>query len=212
MLTLAIPKGRMLDPCLALLMRAGFTDKPEAIKESRKLSFDLNKILRLVAIRNTDLIPYVMNNIADMAFIGSDILLEDGNHTDYYDYTNLGIGRCRLMTAAARKETKPSWRIKVATKYPRIARDFYAAQGIQADIVKVRGAVELAVITGLADQIVDIVDTGQTLRANNLYPMDTIADVAMRLIINKGALKSKWQFIDGFVAKLTVQVNARTES
>ena len=202
----------MFEPCLALLNQAGFTDDAATIKSSRKLLFDLDKDVRLLVIRNTDIIPYITNNIADMAFIGSDLILEDGTQTDYYNYTNLGIGRCRLMTAAADKETKPSWRIKVATKYPRIAHNFYAAKGIQADIVKVRGAVELAAITGLADQIVDIVDTGQTLSANKLYPLECIADISMRLIINKGALKNKWQGMNAFIAKLRPSIQTSTDA
>ena len=200
----------MLENSLQLLANAGLIDKSEFKKNSRKLFFDTNKELRLLMIRNTDILSYVLNNVADLAFIGSDTIMENGLADEYYDYMGLNFGKCKLMTAAAehKKKNNDRIRIKVATKYVNIARNFYASKEIQADIIKVQGSVELAAITGLADEIVDIVDTGKTLQENNLFPLETIADVSMRLIINKGSFKRRWSDIDPVVANLSAAVTS----
>lgn len=208
MLTLAIAKGRMLEPSLKILSNKGIIISPSPLEEDRLLIFSLRspKLTgkhRLLIMRNTDILPYINNNNADMAFLGSDTILERGPG-NFYDYADLSTKKCQLVTARLKNavDIPPGSRIRVATKYDKIARNHYAAQGMQADIIKVRGSVELAVITGLADRIVDIMDTGKTLRENNLEPVEKIADVSTRLIINKNTLKINWQEINQLTRQL----------
>ena len=205
MLNLVIPKGRMLDVCLKHIEKAGLILNGER-PDDRCLSFPLNNGITLFIVRNTDILTYIKNNIADIAFIGSDMLLEEkegSKEVNYYNYGDIGLTSCRLMTAGKRvNHNSIPPRLRVATKYERIAAKFYASKGIQADIIKINGSVELAAATGFADQIVDIVDTGRTLKDNNLIPLEKITDVSTRLIINKGALKSKWREINPLLKSL----------
>lgn len=202
MLTLAISKGRMFELCLEILQKGGFTIKPSPIEQSRLLIFSFYQQQykhRLLVVRNSDILSYINNNLADIAFLGSDIIMEKG-HSNFYDYASVKTRICRLMTA--RRKNAPAIKkrhLRIATKYENIARNYYAAQGVQADIIKVRGSVELAVVLGFADQIVDIVDSGKTLEENNLEPVDKIADVSTRLIINKNAMKIKWREINHLI-------------
>ena len=152
-------------------------------------------------MRNTDILSYINNNLADVAFLGSDNIMEKGC-ANFYDYADVKTKICRLMTARLKNAPSVHGRVRVATKYENITRNHYAAQGIQADIINVRGSVELAVITGLADRIVDIVDSGKTLKKNNLEPVDKIADISTRLIINKNTLKIKWREINHLINQL----------
>lgn len=195
MLTLALTKGRILEETLPLLARAGI-EPAEDIEASRKLVFDTNDPgLRLIVLRGSDVSTYVQYGAADLGITGKDTLLEfvgDG----FYEWLDLGIARCRLMTAAPVGVPRRSGRIRVATKYVKLARDYYAQQGQQADVVKLYGAMELAPIMNLADEIVDIVDTGNTLRANGLEPIETIAEISSRLIVNRAAMKLKHDKID----------------
>ena len=205
MLTLAISKGRMFELCLEILQKGGFTIKPSPIEQTRLLVFSFyhqEYKHRLLVVRNSDILSYINNSLADLAFLGSDIIMEKG-HSNFYDYANVKTRVCRLMTAR-RKNALPIKKrhLRVATKYENIARNHYAAQGLQADIIKVRGSVELAVVIGFADQIVDIVDSGKTLADNNLEPVDKIADVSTRLIINKNAMKIKWREINHLINQL----------
>ncbi|MCL4156846.1 UNVERIFIED_CONTAM: hypothetical protein GTU68_055946 [Idotea baltica] len=198
MLTLALTKGRILKETLPLLARAGVTPA-EDIESSRKLLFDTNNPeLRLIILRGSDVSTYVQYGAADLGITGKDTLLElsgDG----YYEWLDLGIAKCKLMTAApvgATGATRNAGRIRVATKYVNVARNYYAKQGQQADVVKLYGAMELAPIMNLADEIVDIVDTGNTLRANGLEALEEIADISSRLIVNRAAMKMKFEQID----------------
>lgn len=195
MLTLALTKGRILKETLPLLSKAGI-EPAEDIEASRKLQFATNdKNLRLIVLRGSDVSTYVQYGAADIGVTGKDTLLEytgDG----FYEWLDLGIARCKLMTAAPVGAARKSGRIRVATKYVNLARDYYAKQGQQADVVKLYGAMELAPIMNLADEIVDIVDTGNTLRANGLEPLEEIADISSRLIINRAAMKMKFQQIE----------------
>lgn len=197
-ITLALTKGRILKETLPLLDQAGI-EPLEDIFSSRKLVFETNRPeLRLLILRGSDVATYVQFGAADIGVAGKDLLLEhqgDG----YYEPLDLGIARCKLMTAVAKGAPSYQGRLRVATKYVNIARKFYAEQGRQADLIKLYGAMELAPILELAHEIVDIVDTGNTLKANGLEVRDEIADISARLIVNKAAMKTKFSSIQSIV-------------
>ena len=189
-LTIALTKGRIMDETLPLLAAAGI-EPLEDIARSRKLVFDTNQdSVRLLVLRGADVPTYVQFGAADMWVSGKDTLMENGAD-GLYEPLDLNIARCKLMTAAIKDVPTRPGRIRVATKYVNIAKQYYASQGRQVDIIKLYGAMELAPIMQLADEIVDIVDTGNTLRANGLEPRDFIADISSRLIVNKASMKMK---------------------
>lgn len=189
-LTIALTKGRILEETLPLLAAAGI-EPLEDMEKSRKLVFDTTQAhVRLLLLRGADVPTYVQFGAADMGISGKDTLMENGAE-GLYEPLDLNIARCRLMTAGVKGESLPAGRIRVATKYVNIAKQYYASQGRQTDIIKLYGAMELAPIMHLADEIVDIVDTGNTLRANGLEERDFIADISSRLIVNKASMKMK---------------------
>lgn len=200
-ITIALTKGRILQETLPLLARAGIAPL-EDLSTSRKLVFDTTRAnVRLIILRGSDVPTYVQFGAADIGVSGKDMLLEhqgDG----YYEPLDLGIARCKLMTAVPVGTTQQPSRLRVATKYTNVARRFYAQQGRQADLIKLYGAMELAPILDLAHEIVDIVDTGNTLRANGLEPREEIADISSRLIVNKAAMKTKFTDIQSIVDAL----------
>ena len=204
-ITLALTKGRILKHTLPLLARANIVPS-EDIASSRKLIFQCTRPdLRLLVLRGTDVPTYVRHGAADLGIVGKDILLEEGAD-DLYEPLDLGIARCRLMTAAP-----PGWqagnrRVRVATKFTNTARRFFAGRGMNAEFIKLYGAMELAPMMGLADVIVDIVDTGNTLRANGLEPVDLIADISSRLVVNKASMRSKHAAIDSLTAAMAAAV------
>lgn len=207
-LTLALSKGRILDDTLPLLADAGILPA-EDIKKSRKLIFDTNlPDVRLLVIRATDVPTYVSLGAADLGVSGKDVLLEHGGD-GMYEPLDLQIARCRLMTAAIKGAAKPQGRRRVATKFVNIAKRWYAEQGIQVDLIKLYGGMELAPIMGLADEIVDIVDTGNTLRANGLEPREFIADISSRLVVNQASMKMKYHRIQPLLERLQAAVDAR---
>ncbi len=189
-LTMALTKGRILRETLPLLARAGI-EPLEDPASSRKLVFPTNQPgLRFIIIRGTDVPTYVRHGAADIGVVGKDILLEQGAD-GLYEPLDLGIARCRLMTAGPVGWRRNGSRIRVATKFVNIARRYFAQQGVNADLIKLYGAMELAPLLGLSDLIVDIVDTGNTLRANAMEPLDEIARISSRLIVNKAAMRSR---------------------
>lgn len=189
-LTIALTKGRILDETLPLLAAADIIPV-EDINKSRKLVFETNQSgVRLLVLRGADVPTYVQFGAADMGISGKDTLMENGAD-GLYEPLDLNIARCKLMTAAIKGAPLRNGRIRVATKYVNIAKQYYASQGRQIDIIKLYGAMELAPIMQLADEIVDIVDTGNTLRANGLEPREFIADISSRLIVNKASMKMK---------------------
>ncbi|MEJ6612657.1 MAG: ATP phosphoribosyltransferase [Porticoccus sp.] len=200
-ITIALTKGRILQETLPLLAKAGI--KPaEEINKSRKLVFDTNiKGVRLLILRSSDVPTYVRFGAADIGVVGKDILLEHGSE-GLYEPLDLNIARCRLMTAGVIGVSSQKGRIRVATKYVNIARQFYAECGRQVDIIKLYGAMELAPIMALSDEIVDVVDTGGTLKANGLEPKDKIFDISSRLVVNKAAMKMKYLGIQKIVDSL----------
>jgi len=189
-LTIALTKGRILEETLPLLAAAGI-EPLEDMEKSRKLVFETTqKGVRLLLLRGADVPTYVQFGAADMGVSGKDTLMENGAD-GLYEPLDLNIARCKLMTAGVKGRPTPSGRIRVATKYVNIAKQYYASLGRQTDIIKLYGAMELAPIMNLADEIVDIVDTGNTLRANGLEQREFIADISSRLIVNKASMKMK---------------------
>lgn len=200
-LTIALGRGRILEDALKLLRDAGVAPE-ESIDASRKLIFDTAETgVRLIVMRGEDVPVYVERGAADLGVTGKDTLLEhDGS--GYYERLDLGIGVCRLMTAAPKDAPPIEGRLRVATRYVNVARRYFAAQTRQVDVIRLSGAVELAPLIGLADQIVDIVETGNTLAANGLVPLETVADITTRVVVNKAAMKMKFALITGLLARL----------
>jgi ATP phosphoribosyltransferase len=190
MLTIAVSKGRLYEEALPLLAEAGIvpTDDP---KTCRKLILNTTRPdVQLVIIRATDVPTFVEYGAADLGIAGKDVLIEHGAES-LYEPLDLGIARCRLMTAT-RKDAPPiTGRVRVATKFVKIAQRYFASIGIQAEIIKLYGSMELAPLVGLADCIVDLVDTGNTLKANDMEPRELIMNISSRLVVNKAAMKMK---------------------
>ncbi len=206
-LTLALSKGRILDDTLPLLAAAGI-EPAEPIHKSRKLIFETNLPgVRLLIIRATDVPTYVQLGAADLGVSGKDVLMEQGEE-GLYEPLDLNIARCRLMTARLKGAPMPVGRRRVATKFVHLAKQWYASQGIQVDLIKLYGGMELAPIMGLADEIVDIVDTGNTLKANGLEACESIAEISSRLVVNKASMKLKFKQIQPLIERLTAAVAA----
>jgi len=200
-LTLALSKGRIFKETLPLLKAAGIEpiDDPET---SRKLILDTNQPdVRLIIVRASDVPTYVEYGGADIGVAGKDVLLEHPD-AELYEPVDLNIACCKLMTAGRVNEKEKSGRLKVATKFVESTRRFYAQQGQQVDIIKLYGSMELAPLVGMADRIVDVVDTGNTLRANGLEPMEHIADISSRLVVNKASMKMKHARIQRFIEQI----------
>lgn len=206
-LTIALTKGRILEETLPLLAAAGI-EPLEDMEKSRKLVFETTQPgVRLLLLRGADVPTYVQFGAADMGISGKDTLMENGAE-GLYEPLDLNIARCKLMTAGVKGESLPAGRIRVATKYVNVAKQYYASQGRQTDIIKLYGAMELAPIMNLADEIVDIVDTGNTLRANGLEPREFIADISSRLIVNKASMKMKHVQIQTIIDHIATAVVA----
>lgn len=208
-LTIALTKGRILTETLPLLAAAGI-EPEDAIATSRKLIFATNTpSVRLLVLRGADVTTYVRHGVADLGVAGKDMLLEYGCD-DLYELLDLNIARCRLMTAGLKDvDSQQGRRRTVASKFVNIAKRYYAEQGVNVDIVTLYGALELAPLVGLADEIVDIVDTGNTLKANGLEPRQLIAPVSARLIVNKAAMKMKHSTVQALVARLSAAVTTQ---
>jgi len=195
MITLALSKGRIFEETLPLLKDAGIEvlDDPE---KSRKLILSTSQPdLRVVIVRASDVPTYVQYGGADLGVTGKDTLIEHGSQ-GLYQPLDLQIAKCRVSVAVRAdfdyaKAVRQGSRLRVATKYVSIARDFFAAKGVHVDLIKLYGSMELAPLTGLADAIVDLVSTGNTLKANNLVEVERIMDISSRLVVNQAALKLK---------------------
>ena len=202
MITIALTKGRVLTETLPILAKAGLQPVDD-ILTSRKLIFPSNQPdIQFVVLRGVDVPTYVLLGAADMGIAGKDMLLEESSG-GYYEQLDLQIAKCRMMTAAHENYVRSSTaRIRVATKFVNIARQYYSSLGIQAEVIKLYGAMELAPILNLADEIVDIVDTGKTLAANNLQARDHIADISTRLIVNKASMKLNYEAIKAIINRV----------
>ena len=191
-LIFAVPKGRILDEALPLMARAGVVPEAEFHdKNSRALSFGCeNKDLRLIRVRAFDVATFVAHGAAQAGIVGSDVV-EEFAYSDLYAPVDLAIGHCRLSVAQpAGSQNGAASHLRVASKYPNLTRRYYEGQGIQAEVVKLNGAMELAPGLGLASRIVDLVSTGRTLKDNGLVESATILEVSARLIVNRAALKT----------------------
>ncbi len=210
-LTIAISKGRIYDDAMPLLAAAGVKPTVDPDK-SRKLILPTSREdVQLLVIRATDVPTYVEYGAADLGIAGKDVLVEYGAE-GLYEPLDLGIARCRMMTAARVGTALTGQRMRVATKYVKTAQRYFARKGVQVEIIKLYGSMELAPLVGLADCIVDLVDTGSTLKANGLEPRDLIMEVSSRLVVNKAAMKMKHQAVTEFIQLVSQKVSpsART--
>jgi len=205
-LTIAVSKGRILSEVLPLLAKAGI-EPAEDPQSSRKLILDTKRDdVKLVIIRAADVPTYVRFGATDLGVVGKDILMEQEGD-GLYELLDLKIARCRMMVAEPRRlaesDDPRNWtRLRIATKYVKTTRRHFAAKGIQTEIIKLYGSMELAPLAGLADRIVDLVDTGNTLRANGLAEVEHIADISARLVANKAAMRMKHRLVKATVAQI----------
>jgi len=209
-LTLALPKGRLLDDALALLAGLG-VEGVDA--DSRKLIFtDARRGLRLLFLKPADVPAYVSYGAADLGIVGKDILLEQ--NPDVYEPLDLGFGFCRLVVAEPRElferddPAKWSW-VRVATKYPRLTEAYFSERGVQVEIVPLDGSIELAPLVGLSERIVDLVQSGETLRANGLVEVAEIARSTARLIVNRASMKTAHAAVTGLIDQMKGQRHTR---
>ena len=216
MITLALSKGRIFDETLPLLKAAGIEvlEDPET---SRKLILPTNQTgVRVVLVRATDVPTYVEYGGADLGVTGKDTLIEHGGQ-GLYQPLDLQIAKCR-MSVAVRADfdyataVKSGSRLKVATKYTSIAREFFAQKGVHVDLIKLYGSMELAPLTGLADAIVDLVSTGSTLKANHLIEVERIMDISSRLVVNQASLKLKTKAIRHLIETFDAAISARAKA
>lgn len=207
-LTIALSKGRIFQETMPLLEAAGIKalDDPET---SRKLILDTNhENIKLVIIRATDVPVYVQYGAADLGVTGKDVLMEHGGE-GLYEMLDLHIAECKLMTAGFADKPLPEGQLKVATKFVNCTRNYFAKQGRQIEIIKLYGSMELAPIVGLADIIVDVVQTGSTLKANGLVPLEHMADISSRMIVNTASMKMKHQILSDLLEKIKVAVDKK---
>ena len=204
-ITFALPKGRIMQDSMELFARIGITC-PEMNEKSRKLVFENSEHkFRFMAVRATDVPTYVEYGCADLGVVGKDTLLEQGK--SLYEPLDLKFGYCRLVVAepkSLQKSDNPlNWsNIRVATKYPNITERYFAAKGVQVELIKLYGSIELAPLVGLSERIVDLVSTGGTLKANHMVEVETIAEVTSRLIVNRASLKTKHERISKIIDAL----------
>lgn len=207
-LTIALSKGRIFEETMPLLKQAGIEalDDPET---SRKLILDTNHDnIKLVIIRATDVPVYVQYGAADLGVTGKDVLMEHGGE-GLYEMLDLQIAKCKLMTAGYKDKPLPEGQLKVATKFVNCTRDYFAKQGRQIEIIKLYGSMELAPIVGLADIIVDVVQTGSTLKANGLVPLEHMADISSRIIVNSASMKMKHEKLKTLLDQLKTAVEKK---
>lgn len=208
-ITIALSKGKLLDPVLQLFEAAGYRS-PGLSTESRKLVFACpDKNATLLIVRPTDVPTYVEHGAADVGVVGKDVLLEQ--ESDVYEPLDLHVGACRIAVAALQgTASRDGWssKIRVATKYPKITERYFNQRGVPVEIVKLYGSIELAPIVGLADRIVDLVETGSTLRAHNLAEVEVITHSTARLIVNRASLKLKHGPLTELIERLRVSVAA----
>jgi len=201
MLTIALSKGRILDQTLPLLEKSGLSVSTKELK-SRKLILDTNLVnVKVIVIRANDVPVFVQHGAADLGIAGKDVLLEHGAD-GVFELLDLGISKCRLMVASKENQNLNKSTLKVATKYVKSAKEYFFSKGQQVEVIKLSGAMELAPIVGLSDCIVDLVDTGNTLKANNLVQLDLIHDISSRLIVNSAAFNTKHSQINDWIKSI----------
>jgi ATP phosphoribosyltransferase len=212
-LIIALPKGRILDEALPIVRRAGIEPEPALADESsRALSFATNLAhVSIIRVRSFDVATFVAFGAAHLGIAGNDVLMEF-DYSEIYAPLDLGIGKCRLSIAqredlADGLDLQRLSHVRIATKYPHVTGNWFAEHGIQAECVKLNGAMELAPALGLCPRIVDLVSTGATLKANGLKEVETIAQVSSRLIVNRTALKVRSAEISGWIERFRAAVN-----
>ncbi|WP_257288273.1 ATP phosphoribosyltransferase [Endozoicomonas sp. SESOKO2] len=209
-ITIALSKGRILKDTLPLLKEAGIELAEDPAKSRKLIISTTHPDVNLLIVRASDVPTYVEYGAADVGVAGKDVLLEHGS-TELYEPLDLQIAQCKLMTAGKKGHEEPTTgRVKVATKFVNVARRYYASQGRQADVIKLYGSTELAPLVGLADTIIDVVDTGNTLRANGLEPKELITHVSSRLVVNRASMKVKFEAINALIQQLRAAVDAQT--
>ncbi|MBU3571913.1 ATP phosphoribosyltransferase [Priestia megaterium] len=200
LLTIAMPKGRIFEEAAELLRQAEFQLPPE-FDDSRKLIVDIpEENMRFILAKPMDVTTYVEYGVADLGIAGKDVMLEE--ERDVYELLDLNISKCHLAVAGLPNAKKSEIAQKVATKYPNVASTYFREQGEQVEIIKLNGSIELAPLIGLADRIVDIVSTGQTLKENGLVELEHIEDITSRLIVNPVSYRLKDERIDDLVNRL----------
>jgi len=203
MLTIALSKGKLLDPTLEVFRLAGYAST-SVTTDSRKLVFPCPEIgITFLIVRPTDVPTYVEYGAADVGICGKDVLLEQDS--DVYEPLDLGFGACRIAVAALRGQgsrNRLSSKIRVATKYPNITEQYFNQRGVPVELIKLYGSIELAPIVGLADRVVDLVETGSTLQAHDLVEVELIARSTARLIVNRASLKLKHAAVTELIRKL----------
>ena len=205
MLTIALSKGRILDQTIPLLKKAGISIAKSEL-ESRKLILDTNfNHVKVIILRASDVPVFVQHGAADFGIAGKDVLIEHGAD-GVFELLDLGISQCKMMVASQKDKDLNKSTLKVATKYVKSAKEYFYNQGKQVEVIKLYGAMELAPIVGLADCIVDLVDTGNTLKANNLVPLDLIYEVSSRLIVNSAAFNTKHSEINDWIKKIELGI------
>ncbi len=206
---IAITKGRLLDKSVALFEQAGLDCGPIRDPGRRLIHALPNYPLDAVLAKAPDVITYVERGVCDLGVVGRDTILEKGG--TFYEVLDLGFGRCRFALAVKEgADFYGTYRTRrVASKYPEVTRAFFEGKGMDVDIIKIEGSVELAPILGLTDAIVDIVETGATLKANGLVPIETVADVSARLIVNTASMKLYKDQINDFIAKCEEQLGVK---
>ena len=205
-LIIAVNKGRIFEECMPLLAACEIQPSDDP-KSSRKLIFEsLSGNHKIIVARSADVPTYVENGVADVGITGKDTILEYGAEMTFYERLDLKIGACRMMTAGPVGVAEPAQGVRVASKFVNIARQYYQKQSKQVSLIKLSGALEIAPLLGLADCIVDIVDTGNTLKANGLEARETICEISTRLIVNRASMKTKFDLVQGLIQQLEAAV------
>lgn len=205
MIKIAVSRGRLFEECLDVFARAGIKTGG-AVRKSRKLIHEIKEDgLKLFVVRPTDVPAYVEYGVTDCGIVGKDSIME--RESNLYEPLDLAIGRCRMIVAAPEGYKFPSGGVvRAATKYPRIARNWFEEKNIRAEIIKLYGSVELAPVVGLSDVIVDLTATGRTIRENKLVEMESVMDITARFVVNKAAMKLKSPQIDGLISRISAVV------
>jgi len=202
-LIIAIPKGRVYQDFIPLLENTNFAIKDDPRKSRKMLLETKNSYVKVLIIRGWDIPTYITTGAADLGLVGKDILLEK-DEEEFAELLDLNLGKCRLSLAGSSSILEGSGKLRIATKYPKSAIKFMDSIGIQAEIIYLNGAQEIAPSLGLADAIIDLVDTGKTLKDNGLEEIEKVADISIRLIANKASIKTRSDMINEIIAEIGV--------
>ncbi len=211
-LVIALNKGRILKECLPLLDACGIALDEDPGKSRRLIFESVSGGHKFIITRSADVLTYVEHGVADVGITGKDTILEYGDAMGFYELLDLNIGKCKMMTAGPVGIEEPDGLLRVASKFVNIARRHYQAKARQVSLIKLSGAMEIAPLLGLADCIVDIVDTGNTLKANGLEARETICDISTRLIVNRASMKTQFDDVQELVSSLGAIVGSDSDT